>query len=85
MRAIPEGYTYVRCDQYTPEEFIRMYTNDKGEISEYCLEYMRDNPKDIYNTDDQIAIRMNARERDVGSIIAFTGKNTTKRYHYDQA
>lgn len=83
--SIPEGYTYIRCDQYTPEEFRQMYTNQKGHVSATAKEYMMMHPKDLYNTDDEIAIRELRRSREVGSMYADTGKHTTKRYRYEQA
>lgn len=82
MLNIPEGYTYIRCDQYTPEEFKQQYTNDKGHVSLNCIEYMLRNPKNIYNTDDMIAIHNMSLEHEVGSMLHLTGKNTTKRYRY---
>ena len=80
---IPEGYTYTRCDRYTPEQFADMYRNDRGKVSKKCQEYMANNPKRTYNTDDVIAIHCIGLEREVGSMYELTGKTSTKRYDYD--
>lgn len=81
--AIPEGYTYIRCDQYAPERFIKIYTDDDGIVSPHCMEYMKNNVKRVYDTSDIIAIREMAKEHEVGSLMHCYGRNTTKAYHYD--
>ena len=82
-KPIPEGWTYKRCDIFTPEEFKEMYTNDKGNVSQDCLDYMRDNKKEHYTVSDKIAIREIAMQHEVGSMREITGRRTTKRYKYD--
>lgn len=82
MKSIPEGYIYMRCDQYSPEEFKKLFTDKDGSVDEDCCLYMLNNPKATYNTDDQIAVYGMHSERSVGSIIARTGKCTTKRYDF---
>ena len=47
----------IRCDRYSRDEFLRMFTNPKGEVSAKALEYVDQHPKDVYDTDDEIAIR----------------------------
>ena len=83
-KEIPAGYTYTRCDRFTSSEFMEMYKDKDGTISEGCLEYMTANPKEYYTVDDRIAIREAAKIHDVGSLCALTGRNTTKRYAYDR-
>lgn len=52
-----EGYTYQRCDRYTVEEFKTIFTQKGCKVpSRNCLEYIAQNPKKIYNTDDEIAV-----------------------------
>ena len=77
-RPIPEGYKFIRCDHYTPSQFKIIYMNSDGVISHNCLEYMKNNPKKIYTTDDRIAIHEMSRSREVNSIP----RGTTKRYLY---
>ena len=80
---IPEGYSFERCDIYTPEEFLAGYTSDK--MREICEEYMRENPKDQYDTDDQIAIHRIVAERSVPGLLHGQNRYTTKRvYYYDR-
>lgn len=82
-RPIPEGWTYIRCDHYSPAQFRQHYTDENGNTSIHCLEYMEANPKDIYTNSDKIAIREIAKQHEVGSMHDITGHNTTKRYAYD--
>ena len=85
-RPIPEGYTFTRCNHYTKKEFMEMYKDGNGNISFYCVEYMRDHPKKNYTVDDRIAIREIIKDHMVGSISGYTGINnskTTKRYDHD--
>lgn len=84
MKPIPEGYTYIRCDQYSAEEFIKRHTDRSGVMTEICHRYVLDNPKPFYNTDDDIALMQLHDEHVVGSMYSLTGKRTTKRYHYEQ-
>lgn len=79
MPGIPEGYTYKRCDQYTAEEFIAMYQSK--ETKERCIQYVKDNPKPVYNTDDEIAIHKLFRDAVVNSLGP---RKTTKRYKINQ-
>lgn len=83
MKPIPDGYTYTRCDQYTPDEFIKRHTDFRGKPRPICIEYMQDHPKKVYTTDDDIALVEILNERSVGSMMRLTGKNTTKRYKYE--
>ena len=82
-RAIPEGYTYTRCDVYTAEEFIAKYTSDK--MRKICEEYVRENPKEQYNTDDEIALHRIVADRSVPGLIHGQYRSTTKKswYHGD--
>ena len=82
-RPIPAGWTYKRCDRFTKGEFMDMYRNDEGKIGPTCAEYIMSNPKDYYTVDDKIAIRQIKQQREVNSMYALTGNNTTKRYAYD--
>lgn len=82
--SIPDGYTYKRCDRYSPKEFREFYLNERGYESEDCKEYMEEYQKEFYTNDDKIAIHERAFGRIVGSMFALTGKNTTKRYKYDE-
>lgn len=81
--SIPDGYTYERCDRFTPAEFIEMYTDKDGNICRECIEYMTANPKGHYTFSDQMEIRENAKKYEIGSLISRTGRETTKRYSYD--
>ena len=83
-KPIPEGWTYRRCDIFTPEEFKEMYADDKGNVSQNCLDYMRDNKKERYTVSDKIAIREMVMQREVGSMHERTGRDTTKRYTIDR-
>jgi len=75
MRNIPEGYTYKRCDQYTKEEFLKLYINPGCKNpSKDALKYVTENPKEVYNTDDIIAVHQ--LKNPVGSLQG----GTTKRY-----
>ena len=80
--AIPEGYTYIRCDQYSPKQFVQIYTNDDGDVDPYCAEYVNQNKKDVYTISDRIAIREMKMANAVGSMLSITGRFTTKRYKY---
>lgn len=80
MPAIPEGYTYKRCDQYNKDEFLDMYkSKDMRKIVE---EYVTSNLKDLYNTDDEIAVHQIHNDRTVNSMNNVENRRTTKRYHY---
>lgn len=82
MNDIPEGYTYTRCDQYTAEEFAGMFkSKDVHKIAE---DYVKEYPKEMYNTDDEIAIHNILRERDVTSLMKTRQRNTTKRYKFKE-
>lgn len=83
-KPVPEGWIYKRCDIFTPEEFKEMYTDDKGNVSQNCLDYMRDNKKEHYTVSDKIAIREMVMQREVGSMHERTGRYTTKRYTIDR-
>jgi len=78
MLDIPEGYTYVRCDQHSGKEFLKMCTK-KGH-KDVCEEYMKVNPKDIYNTDDEIAVHQLYEERRKVGMYEVRHKRTTKIY-----
>lgn len=77
-RPIPEGWTFIRCDHYTSSQFRMMYTDSNGNLNPLCAEYMKDNPKKIYTTDDRIAIHEAGRERRVYS----NPRGTTKVYKF---
>lgn len=80
MANIPEGYTYTRCDQYSADEFLGMFqSNDMRRI---VTEYIKDNPKDIYNTDDEIAVHQIHDGLVVNSMNDVEHRSTSKRYHY---
>ena len=81
---IPEGYSYTRCDQYTPEQFSERFTDNNGKVCLDCRQYMTEYNKSIYNTDDEIAVIHMGVERDVNSMYTLTGRNTTKRYKYNE-
>lgn len=82
MNDIPEGYTYTRCDQYTAEEFVGMFkSKDVHKIAE---EYVQEHPKEIYNTDDEIAIHDILKGRYVTSLMKTRQRNTTKRYKFKE-
>lgn len=79
MLDIPEGYTYQRCDQYTAEEFIAMYQSKDSK--ERCIQYVKDNPKPFYNTDDEIEMHKPCRDAVVNGL---GHRKTTKRYKRSQ-
>ena len=58
-QAIPEGYTYINCNHYTPEEFVRACSPAiKGCINQNALDYVRDHPRKTYDTEDLYRVRM---------------------------
>ena len=58
-QTIPEGYKYIDCNQYTPEEFIRACSPAiKGCINQNAVDYVRDNPRAAYDTEDLYRVRM---------------------------
>lgn len=83
MKDIPEGYTYMRCDQYTAEEFIKNYSNKAAK--EIVREYTQEHPKEFYNTDDEIAVHQMMKERSVVSLKETHGRPYTKRYKYPES
>ena len=60
-----------------------MYADDKGNVNQDCLDYMRNNKKEHYTVSDKIAIREIAMQHEVGSIRKMMGRMTTKRYKYN--
>ena len=76
MTDIPEGYTYIRCDRYSREEFLRQF--GVGHNYKICKEYVDAHPKEFYTTDDEIALKDLRKER---SVTGIPGK-TTKKYSY---
>lgn len=80
MISIPEGYTYTRCDLYSADEFVAMFQNviTRG----IAIEYVRNNPKEKYNTDDEIAVYNIMDERRVPGLIHGQNRKTTKRTYY---
>lgn len=80
MASIPEGYTYKRCDQYSADEFLGMFQSNC--MREIVVAYIKDNPKDIYNTDDEIAVHQIHDGLVVNSMKDVEHRVTTKRYHY---
>lgn len=80
MNGIPEGYTYKRCDQYNKEEFLGMFQSEG--MRRIVSEYIRNNPKDTYNTDDEIAVHQIHDGIVVNSMNDVEHRKTTKRYHY---
>ena len=82
MNPIPEGYKYTRCDQYSPDEFLELYKSK--EMKKVCKEYIEEHPKDIYTTDDQIAIHGLVRDRRANSLQLGFGRKTTKRYKNEE-
>ena len=51
-------------------------------MREIVAAYIKDNPKDIYNTDDEIAVRQIHDGLVVNSMNNVEHRDTTKRYHY---
>lgn len=80
MKSIPEGYTYTRCDIYSANEFIELFGNAAAQID--AIEYVRNNPKDFYNTDDEIAVYHIIDARSVPGLLHGQHRNTTKRTYY---
>lgn len=81
---IPEGYTFERCDQYTKEEFLKRFKANCA--FEVYKEYVEANPKEYYDTDDEIAVHNIIAGRSVPGLIHGLNRFTTKRnwYHGDQ-
>ena len=52
--SIPEGYSYKRCDVYDAQKFVALFKSKKARM--YASEYVAENPKSQYNTDDLIAV-----------------------------
>ncbi len=80
MVDIPEGYTYTRCDQYSADEFMGMFQSES--MRKIVEAYIEDNPKDIYNTDDEIAVHQIHDGLVVKSLNDVVHRNTTKQYHH---
>lgn len=63
---IPEGYTYRRCDAYTPEEFVQACSinYDAGiwsllpanKMNPHAIAHVKKNPKAEYTTEDVLAV-----------------------------
>lgn len=77
---IPEGYTYKRCDIYTPDEFLSMY--DKRQQRDICESYIKDHPKEYYNTDDEIAIHQIIESKRIVGLHNARHNYTTKKTWY---
>ena len=77
MTDIPDGYSYIRCDRYKPEDFTKMYR--EGYMRDVCEEYVRKHPKEWYDTNDEIAIHTILESRRVNRLL----RHTTKRYQSD--
>jgi len=75
-----EGYTYKRCDLYSADEFIMLFGNALTQSD--AAEYVRDNPKELYNTDDEIAVYHIIDSRLVPGLIHGQNRHTTKRTYY---
>lgn len=52
---VPEGYTYQRCDHFTPAQFIKSFP-DSNRLRDYAKAYVSDNQKATYSIDDQIEV-----------------------------
>ena len=77
---IPAGWTYTRCDRYTKDEFrARHRQHLRVDIIE---KYIEDNPKEYYDTDDEIAIHYILQERTVPGLLHGQNRKTTKRTWY---
>ena len=82
---IPDGYTYKRCDIYTPDEFRARLSGRWIEAD--AERYIAENPKPTYNIDDEIAVRHMRDERLVGrrdKMHGCTNGCTTKRYKFPE-
>ena len=80
MKNVTEGYTYMRCDLYSADEFIDLFGNALTRAT--AAEYVRDNPKDLYNTDDEIAVYNAIDARRVPGLLHGQNRSTTKRTYY---
>ena len=80
MKPIPEGYTYTRCDIYSANEFIELFGNVIAQG--VAAEYVRNNPKEQYDTDDEIAVYTIIDARRVPGLLHGQYRNTTKRTYY---
>ena len=80
MRSIPDGYTYTRCDRYSADEFVEQFESVLGKS--VAAEYIQDNPKEEYSTDDQIAVMHIIDARRVPGLIHGQNRHTTKRTYY---
>lgn len=80
MKSIPEGYTYTRCDLYSANEFIELFGNVIAQG--VAAEYVRDNPKEQYDTDDEITVYHAIDARSVPGLLHGQHRNTTKRTYY---
>ena len=52
--SIPEGYRYKRCDVYDAQKFVALFKSKKARV--FAIEYVSENQKSQYNTDDLIAV-----------------------------
>ena len=52
---VPEGYTYQRCDHFTPAQFIKSFPDDYL-LRSYAKTYVSEHRKTTYSIDDQIEV-----------------------------
>lgn len=74
---VPEGYTFKRCDQYSAEELIECFGT--GRMQELAREYISAHPKEVYDTDDEIAIKQ------MLNPVGCNGDRWTSKHYYNPA
>jgi hypothetical protein len=85
-KPIPDGYSYRRCDRFTRDEFLRMFTRyekGKAKTSPNALKYVEEHPKEVYTTDDEVAIRSGGYMISPRGIYCGYGY-TSKRYAFPE-
>ena len=78
--SVPEGYTYMRCDLYSADDFVELFQNALARG--IAKEYVRDNPKEQYNTDDEITVYGIIDDKRVPGLLHGQHRHTTKRTYY---
>ena len=91
---IPEGYTYMRTDRFTPEEFVQEVNPRRRAIAQA---WVKEHPKETYSMDDLMQFhadtspalhRSHSEPRNHPAVSKtvdgyFASGRTTKRYSFN--
>lgn len=85
-KPIPDGYSYRRCDRFTRDEFLEMFPGESPwSLRKEALKYVDEHPKDVYTTDDEVAVRSGRSTIRVHGNSTVYGGYSTKRYAFDES